>query len=352
MRGYKARQNLAVICNEQGRFDEAEGHFRQVIAERRDFLPGWVGLGELLLARKRWPELEEALAGLAAAPNGSPEAVLLRARAHLARGEFGAARDVLETAIAAAPSALPPRVLLSHAWLQEGIDFGAAEKALSAVLELVPDHAEARNNLAVLRQQRERTRATADAVFSGNVGVAELYCSACRCDHPLHEYLPTLVVLARSCQHITDVGTGIGLAATAFLYGAPERLVCIDRVRYPEVDRLGLVAGRTDFTFRATDILWEDLEETDLLFLDTWHVAEQLSEELRLHAGKVRKFIVIHGTTAFADQGEDPGYHGFGPVIEKFLAQGTFRLKERRTSGAGLTILERVDQPAASPEAP
>jgi glycosyltransferase involved in cell wall biosynthesis/Flp pilus assembly protein TadD len=352
LRGYKARQNLAVLCKEQGRFDEAESHFRQAVAERPDFLPGWVGLGELFLTRKRWPELEEVLSGLAAAPNGPLEASLLRARDHLARQEFAAARRVLDAAIAEAPRSLPPRVLLSHAWLQEGTDFDAAERALHAVLELAPDHSEARNNLAVLRQQRERTRATADAVFSGNVGVAELYCSACRCDHPLHEYLPALVALARSCRHITDAGTGIGLAAAAFLYAFPERLVSIDRVKYPEVDRLSLVAGRTDFTFRATDILWEELEETDLLFLDTWHVAEQLSEELRLHAGKVRKFIVIHGTTAYADQGEDPGYHGFGPVIEKFLAQGTFSLKERRTSGAGLTVLERVHQPAASPEAP
>ena len=58
--GYKTRQNPAVLCHQQGRHDEAEELFRQVLAERPDFLPGWYGLAELLLTLKRWNELEEA----------------------------------------------------------------------------------------------------------------------------------------------------------------------------------------------------------------------------------------------------------------------------------------------------
>ena len=160
------------------------------------------------------------------------------------------------------------------------------------------------------------------------------------------------MVLARECGHVTDVGTGIGLAAAAFLYGEPGRLLCVDRIKYPEVDRLQLLAGRTEFTFRQTDVLWEELEETDLLFLDTWRVQEQLVEELRLHGGKVRKYIVIHGTTAFADQGEDAGHRGLWPAVEAFLARGTFRIKEQRKDRDGLTILERVDASPASEETP
>jgi GT2 family glycosyltransferase/tetratricopeptide (TPR) repeat protein len=352
LRGYKARQNLAILCQQQGRPEEAEAHFRQVVAERPEFLPGWVGMAELFLAQKQWPQLEETAEQLASIRGGEVEAGLLRARGHLVRREFAECRSILEKAIAAAPRVLAPRLLLSHAYLQEGTDPDGAEGALLSVLELAPDNTEARNNLAVLRRDRERTRATADAVFSGNVGVAELYFSACRCDHPLRDYLPALVVLARECGHVTDVGTGIGLAAAAFLYGEPGRLLCVDRIKYPEVDRLQLLAGRTEFTFRQTDVLWEELEETDLLFLDTWRVQEQLVEELRLHGGKVRKYIVIHGTTAFADQGEDAGHRGLWPAVEAFLARGTFRIKEQRKDRDGLTILERVDASPASEETP
>jgi hypothetical protein len=87
--------------------------------------------------------------------------------------------------------------------LQQGSDPDTAERASLAVLELAPDRAEARHNLAVLRRDRRRLRDTADAVFSGNIGLAELSCAARRAAHPLREHLPALVVLARSCQHIT-----------------------------------------------------------------------------------------------------------------------------------------------------
>jgi tetratricopeptide (TPR) repeat protein len=148
--GYKARHNLAVLCHEQGRAAEAEAQWRAAVAERPDFTPGWLGLGELSLAQGRWAELESVAQHLEAAPAGAEEAALLRARGHLKRREFEAARRLMEGAIARSPQALPPRVILSHALLQEGRDHAAAERALRDILALDPLHAEARHNLAVL----------------------------------------------------------------------------------------------------------------------------------------------------------------------------------------------------------
>jgi tetratricopeptide (TPR) repeat protein len=347
VRSYKARQNLGVVYRDLGRHADAEAEWRKVVAERPDFLPGWQALGELMLAQRRWEDLE-AVACAISDTGSAADAAALRALGHLARREFEQARVLLEAAIVAAPDALAPRVVLSHVLLQEGRDPAAAERTLLGILERAPNHAEARKNLAMLRRDRERTRVAADTVFSGNVGVSELYFSACRSDHPIREHLPHLVVLARTCAHITDVGTGLGLAAAAFLYAEPRRLLCMDRVKYPEVDRLRLVAGRTEFTFRQTDVLWEELEETDLLFLDTWHVSGQLAQELQLHAGRAGKYIVIHGTTLFGEQGEDAGHGGLWSAVETFLTQGTFRLKERRTEGIGLTVLERINEPSVT----
>jgi hypothetical protein len=84
------------------------------------------------------------------------------------------------------------------------------------------------------------------------------------------------------------------------------------------------------------------IEETDLLFLDTWHVYEQLRAELRLHARKARKFIALHDTTTFGEQGATARHRGLWLAVEEFLAQGNFRLKERYQSNNGLTVLERV----------
>ncbi len=161
--GYKARQNLAIVCQQQGRLEEAEEQFRQAIAERPDFVPARLGLADVFLAQKRWTDLDEVAEQLAGVPGASLDAELLRARGHLSRQEFDSARVLLQRVIEEAPRALAPRVLYSHACLQEGADSDAAERALLAVLELAPEHAEARSNLAVLRQKREHARAAADA---------------------------------------------------------------------------------------------------------------------------------------------------------------------------------------------
>src|SRR6202030_2894418 len=105
------------------------GHFRQVLAERSDFLPGWLGLTELLLAGHRWVDLDEALSHAEAAmPAGATDLAAVRARGHLARREFGPARTLLEKVIVEVPRALHPRVVLSHVLLQENRDTAAAER--------------------------------------------------------------------------------------------------------------------------------------------------------------------------------------------------------------------------------
>ena len=77
-------------------------------------------------------------------------------------------------------------------------------------------------------------------------------------------------------RYVTDVGTGISVTATAFLYAQPDKLACYDRVEYPPVDRLRALAGRTTMVFCERDALREELEETDLLFLDALHDYGQL----------------------------------------------------------------------------
>jgi tetratricopeptide (TPR) repeat protein len=155
-----ARHNLAVLCREQGRDGEAESHWQGAVAGQPEYVPCWIGLGELYLAQQRWAELEGVLARLEAddlqdlsQDAGSVEAKLLRARAEMARGEFAAAQRRLRGLIEREPTVLMPRVLLSHALLQQGRDWAAAEQALRDVLSVAPDHAESRRNLAILLRQ-------------------------------------------------------------------------------------------------------------------------------------------------------------------------------------------------------
>jgi GT2 family glycosyltransferase/Tfp pilus assembly protein PilF len=154
LQGYKARHNLAVLYQEQKRWPEAEAQWRLALAEQPDFGQAWLGLAEILLGQGRWPELEDAAQHLGNGARLPMEAAVVRARGHLARREFAAARQELEAAIARDPQALWPRVILTHVLLQEGRDWDAAERALRDVLVLDPHHAEAQRNLEVLLRQQ------------------------------------------------------------------------------------------------------------------------------------------------------------------------------------------------------
>lgn len=155
IRGYKARHNLAVIYRDKGLIGEAERHWRETVQEQADFVPAWLGLGELYLNQQRWGDLEEIVQHLETRAKADVDAAVLRARGHLARKEFASARQLLEATIARVPDALWPKVFLSHTLLQEGKDWAAAEQALRDILALDPNNGEAKNNLAVLLRQKQ-----------------------------------------------------------------------------------------------------------------------------------------------------------------------------------------------------
>ncbi len=151
---WTARHGLALSYREQGRYVEAEALWQALLAGQPERAVVWGELGDLYLRQGRLLEADEALRRLAADPAEASLAQLLRARIHLARREFAAARAAVEPLIAADPQALPPRVVLSYIHLQAGTDPAAAEKALRDVLALDTNNAEARSNLEVLLAQR------------------------------------------------------------------------------------------------------------------------------------------------------------------------------------------------------
>jgi GT2 family glycosyltransferase/predicted Zn-dependent protease len=156
LRGHKTRHLLGEIYRDQERLTEAELQWRAAVSEQPDFAPAWLALGELYLKQGRWRDVDRVAERLGQPPLASPDGQILRARAHLLRKEFPDTRRILEEVIAGQPGSQGPRVLLSHALLQEGRDWHAAERVLRELLQLNPEHAEARHNLRVLLQQQGR----------------------------------------------------------------------------------------------------------------------------------------------------------------------------------------------------
>ncbi len=159
----------------------------------------------------------------------------------------------------------------------------------------------------------------------------------------INEHLPTLKALASGCDHVTEFGVRSGLSTTALLAGRPRTLVSYDMNRQPSVARLEALARETGtaFVFVLANTLDVEIVETDFLFIDTYHVYEHLLAELHLHGNKARKYIAMHDTTAYGERGQDGG-RGLWQAITDFIAEGTFKVRDRYENNCGLTVLERA----------
>ena len=117
----------------------------------------------------------------------------------------------------------------------------------------------------------------------------------------INEHLPTLLKYSEECKHITEMGVRGGVSSWALLYSNPEKMVAYDIASNPSVENIINVANESNlnFHFILKDVLTVEIENTDLLFIDTWHTYNQLSSELQLHSNNVNKYIILHDTVSF-----------------------------------------------------
>jgi hypothetical protein len=176
----------------------------------------------------------------------------------------------------------------------------------------------------------------------------------------INEHIPALVEYASECEHITEMGVRAITSTWAFLGAAPKKLISYD-IEDPskwgaDITMVENVAKQygLDYEFRKQNVLKIDIEETDLLFLDTWHAYNQLKAELELHSSKAKKYIIMHDTTSYefrdepltsenAWEGELDFGRGLWAAIQEFLdSTDEWVLHKRYTNNNGLTILKRV----------
>jgi len=160
----------------------------------------------------------------------------------------------------------------------------------------------------------------------------------------INENLHILYNLAKECLNITEMGVRTGVSTRAFL-NTDASLISYDLVLNPEVEKLFQHAKSKNkqVKYVKADVLTLEIEPTDLLFIDTYHVYEQLKQELLLHTQKVRKYIVFHDTYTFGLQGEDSkDKNGLLTAILEFLVNNqTWYVKFHTNTNNGLTVLAR-----------
>ena len=162
----------------------------------------------------------------------------------------------------------------------------------------------------------------------------------------INEHLQMLHDLASECNHITEFWVRTAVSTTALLAGLkPEaKLISYDLHTSKEVFDLSdqSVLEKKNFHFCVADTRSVEIQETDLLFIDTWHVADCLIKELENSAPKVRKYIAFHDTTTFGEKGETEWMKGLKYAMDEYLAKHKeWKVKKVYTNNNWLTIRQR-----------
>ncbi len=195
------------------------------------------------------------------------------------------------------------------------------------------------------------------------------------------EHLLVLKELACEVKHVTEFGVRSGNSTRAFLLAQAPTLRSYDIELDATVIAFFEQAKQAGFDaiYEQADTLTLEIDATDLLFIDTWHTYQQLSQELQRHAKKVKKYIVLHDTVSFAWRDESRANHlmpllekatffdlfkcikeiklsrlpsdkftkiktGLVPAVLDFLQenQSEWKIKIHRANNNGLTVLERI----------
>lgn len=199
--------------------------------------------------------------------------------------------------------------------------------------------------------------------------IEEKYKQLCETPSDINEHLPTLSDLAGQCEHICELGVRGVISSWALVRGLPKGATLFMNDITPcdvmEIKNMAKTEKNIDVAFVQGDDLKIELpKETDMTFIDTWHVYGHLKRELARYAPITKKFLVMHDTTVDADHGETVRCRwnaqsqsdasgipvneitkGLWPAIEEFLAEhvGTWELIKRYTNNSGLTIIKRID---------
>ena len=162
----------------------------------------------------------------------------------------------------------------------------------------------------------------------------------------INEHLPTLEKFAQNCDHITEFGLRDGNSTIAFIAGCKGEVHSYDiNERSSAIKLLNNIQLPCKWFYHkgntGTDL---NIEETDFLFIDTWHTYQHVTNELKYNGRKAKKYLGFHDTAIFATKGESGCQIGINKAIMEFINQypNEYKLIYQTTKNNGLWIFEKL----------
>jgi hypothetical protein len=136
----------------------------------------------------------------------------------------------------------------------------------------------------------------------------------------INELLPVIRMITESnnIQTAAEFGTAQCRVSSALLLGGVKKLYSVDITKDEVVNHFEELCNKEklNFEFILEDSAKYELQNVDLLFIDSLHNREHLREELKNHTN-VGKLIVMHDTETFKELGDQGG--GLKFEIDNFL---------------------------------
>jgi hypothetical protein len=164
------------------------------------------------------------------------------------------------------------------------------------------------------------------------------YDKSCSTVGDIYLHLPVLRTYVKKCSHVTEMGVRTGESTRAILT-EPVTLRSYDIVLDGGVSKLFDIAqlAKKDVKYIEGNTLHIEIEETDLLFIDTEHTYTQLSKELELHHSKVRKYIAFHDTD------KPHGIELLPAIIEFVIKHPEWKFCYHDMACHGFTVIEKIN---------
>lgn len=161
------------------------------------------------------------------------------------------------------------------------------------------------------------------------MSLAAEYERLCRTPSDIWEHLPTLLSLVHKlrAEHVIELGTRTGVSTTALLYALEAtggRLTSIDidpRPEIPASDHWTFIQGND-----LDPVIVRELDEADLIFIDTSHTYEQTLAELNIYQHLIRRpgLIALHDTEVARMRGIPKPPYPVKTAVEDFCAAEGF----------------------------
>lgn len=152
------------------------------------------------------------------------------------------------------------------------------------------------------------------------------------------ERIELISKLSSDSEHITEFGVYSGCSTLAFILAKPKKLISYDITDQffsikRKIEQLAK-ENKINYQFLLGDSCSLEIEETDLLFIDTIHTYKQTKNELNKHHLKVKKHILLHDYNS---------HYGVKKAVDEFLLlNNNFKISYLDLFNDGLIRLTRT----------